>query len=136
LTPEETETAVCPHCFRPFEPGADYCTHCGGGLGTAETQIPYIPVPNSARFSEKHDASPAGLRPHWVRAVGVFFCVWMFTGFALVLVMATFGRRDGALDDASLYAYLATPVISLVAAVYSYRRSRRRASSVPPSSQR
>ncbi|MHC4941004.1 MAG: hypothetical protein ACYTHK_18870 [Planctomycetota bacterium] len=54
----ETEVAVCPRCARPYPPGQDYCTHCGGQLGIAETTLPYIPVPNSARFSDEVEPPP------------------------------------------------------------------------------
>jgi len=83
----EIEVAVCPRCARPFPPGADYCTHCGGQLGIAETTLPYIPIPNSGRFSDEIEPEPRPrrrIRPLF-RAVGaaLLACVpfsWIFLG--------------------------------------------------------
>ncbi len=79
----EIEVAVCPRCARPFEPGADYCTHCGGQLGFAETTLPYIPVPNSARFSDEIDterSDPNRIRPVF-RVVAIALTIWMLIGW-------------------------------------------------------
>ena len=79
------EIAVCPRCARPFAPGADYCTHCGGQLGIAESTLPYIPVPNSGRFSDDIEPDPqpirrSGIRPLF-RAVGVAILSWVPIGW-------------------------------------------------------
>ena len=79
----EIEVAVCPRCARPFPPGADYCTHCGGQLGIAETTLPYIPIPNSGRFSDAIEPAPAPrarIRPLF-RAVGVAILSWVPIGW-------------------------------------------------------
>ena len=122
MSADDSESPVCPHCSRPFDPGADYCTHCGGNLGTAETALPYLPVPNSARFDEKHEAAPRASLPPWVQATGVFFCVWMVTGFAIQILDAAFGRGDG-LSSAAGLGLMFAPVFGVVAAVLRYRRA-------------
>ena len=124
-----TETPVCPHCIRPFEPGADYCTHCGGGLGTAETQLPYLPIPNAARFSERHEPAPHVPRRSWVHAVAVFWVVWLLTGWLLFAVFTAVGTGLDGFGDGDLFAYIAVTLGAFVAALYSYRRSRRRRAS-------
>jgi hypothetical protein len=79
----EVEVAVCPRCSQPFPPGSDYCTHCGGQLGFAETTLPYIPVPNSARFSDTIDterSDPNRLRPLF-RAGSIAILVWVLSAW-------------------------------------------------------
>jgi len=122
LTAAVPESAVCPRCTQPFGPGADYCTHCGGNLGTAETALPYLPLPNSARFDEHHEAPPRASLPPWVQATGVFFCVWMFTGFAIQILAAAFGRDRGA-SSAAVIALTVAPLFGVVAGVLRYRRA-------------
>jgi hypothetical protein len=106
----EVEVAVCPRCARPFGPGADYCTHCGGQLGIAETTIPYIPVPNSARFSEEHEAPKRSkpMRPV-LRAVGIF---------VLVQIPLSIGLYGTTLDVE--VAFTVATILALMAAVLAW----------------
>ena len=92
----ELEVAICPRCASPFVPGADYCTHCGGQLGIAETTLPYIPVPNSARFHDEIAPGPTGLeriRPLF-RSVLVFVLVLVVLDWVLYM-MYVFGGHEG-----------------------------------------
>jgi len=129
LTPEETETPVCPHCVRPFAPGADYCTYCGSGLGIAETQIQPIPIPNRAEFCEKHEPQERPARANWVRSVAMFWVVasllsWGCVVLLLVVTLA-FGSELPYEEPFLLPTMYGSLLIALVAALYTYRRARR-----------
>ena len=131
------ETPVCPHCIRPLEPGARYCAYCGGAVGIAETAAYPIPIPNSARFDEKHAAAEPAPRARWVRAVGAFWGVWFLISFALivlagiVLLITGVEATAGAVFD---FGFPAMILGAVCAAVYAAVRSRPGVRPSPPSS--
>ena len=114
--------------MQPYAPVADYCTHCGSALGIAETTAYPLPVPNSPRFSEHHDAGEPAPRPRWVRAVAVFWGVLFVVNIGFMVLAAVGVLVTGTDASAQLMMGTAVPVSllsAIVAAVISYRRAGR-----------
>jgi hypothetical protein len=70
-------TPVCLRCFRPIDPLAHYCPHCGEATGQLTHYIPFVNIPWQARVWGQvwrqiwsPDISLAG------RAFRLFMVVW------------------------------------------------------------
>jgi len=112
-----------------LEPGDRYCAYCGGAVGIAETAAYPIPIPNSARFDEKHAAAEPAPRARWVRAAGAFWAAWFLVQFGLIVLAGTVLLITGAeatADDVFNFGFPAGILGAIGAAVYAARRSRPR----------
>ncbi len=41
----DEEVPVCIRCFRPVDPVAHYCPHCGAATGTFTHYLPFVNIP-------------------------------------------------------------------------------------------
>ncbi len=131
------DTPVCPHCIRPLEPDARYCAYCGSAVGIAETAAYPIPIPNSARFDERHTPDVSGPRPRWVRVIGVFWATWFLIWFGLFVLAGAILLITGAeatIHDVLSFGGPAVILGAIGAAIYAARRSRPGVKPSPPPS--